>query len=271
MAMTTAIHDNVVTSSCLARMMKTSHQMVVDGLMACTTYYVEAASTDALGNRTVDDGGGAFHPTETAGWAVLLDEDFTTDPGWTVDNGGNAHGWAFGTPTGGGGQHGAPDPTSGVTGDSVYGVNLAGDYDNNLANNQLTLTTPAVDCSLATSLKLRYWRWLGVESSSYDHARVQVSTNGGGSWTTVWENTEDIDGGSWVEDVIDLTAVAAGAPDVTIRWTLGSTDTSYQFAGWNLDDVRLEGAVPCGSLDTVFMDDFETGGCDHWSAEVPGQ
>ena len=67
-----------------------------------------------------------------------------------------------------------PDPTSGYTGMYVYGVNLQGDYDNNLSTDQLKLTTPSLDLSLATSVVLSYRRWLGVESPTYDHARVQV-------------------------------------------------------------------------------------------------
>jgi len=115
---------------------------------------------------------------------------------------------------------------------------------------------------------LRYWRWLGVESPTYDHARVQVSVDGGG-WVTVWENTETIDGGSWVEEVIDLTARAAGHADVRLRWTQGATDTAWQFAGWNLDDVVIEGAFPCDGSSLLFVDGFESGDCSMWSSEVP--
>ena len=48
-----------------------------------------------------------------------------SDPRWfTVGD------WAFGQPTGEGGESGYPDPTSGHTGGYVYGYNLDGDYDN---------------------------------------------------------------------------------------------------------------------------------------------
>ena len=114
-------------------------------------------------------------------------------------------------------------------------------------------------------MQLRYWRWLGVESPTFDHARVQISVDGG-AWTTVWENTETMDGGSWVEESLDLTAQAAGHANVRLRWTLGPTDGSWQFAGWNLDDVRIEGAAPCTGL---FADDFECGTCQNWSLMVP--
>ena len=42
-------------------------------------------------------------------------------------------------------------------------MNLQGDYDPNLATDQLKLTVPSMDLSEATSVVLRYRRWLGVE------------------------------------------------------------------------------------------------------------
>jgi len=107
-----------------------------------------------------------------------------------------------------------------------------------------------------------------VEQPLYDHARVQVSVDGG-AFVTVWENAETINGGSWVEEVVDLTAQAAGHADVRIRWTMGPTDTSWQFAGWNLDDVVIEGAFPCGGTSAIFSDGFESGDCSAWSLMVP--
>ncbi len=246
----------------------TDHSLTATGLESCRLYYFGVASADALGNVTVDTNGGLYYQAETAGWGVLLAETLDASPGWTVNNNGNAHGWAFGVPTGqgGSGYGGEPDPTAGHTGSSVYGVNLNGDYDDDLTDNQLQLQAPSVDCSEATSLVLSYWRWLGVENDSWDHARTQVSVDGG-AWTTVWESAETMPGGSWVQEVVDIGALAAGHADVRVRWTLGSTDGSVVYCGWNLDDVRLEGAVPCTGV--LFADGFENGTCGAWSVESP--
>ena len=246
----------------------TDHELTISGLDPCTRYYVGLESADALGNVSVETNGGMYFMSNTMGWQVFLSETFDADPGWTIDNGGNGLGWAFGQPTGGGGEYGEPDPTAGFTGSNVFGVNLSGDYDNNLSTDQLKLTTGSMDLSLATSAVLSYRRWLGIESPSYDHARVQLSVDGG-PWTTLWENSERIDGGSWVLETIDLSAQAAGHADVRIRWTLGSTDSSWRFAGWNLDDVVIEGAFPCPGSVPVFSDGFETGDCSMWSFEMP--
>ncbi len=94
----------------------TAHSMELTGLDPCTTYFVGVESADALGNVAVDTNGGLYYGAETMGWQVFLTETFDSDPGWEIDNGGNGHGWAFGQPTGGGGEYGEPDPDVGLYG-----------------------------------------------------------------------------------------------------------------------------------------------------------
>ncbi len=154
-----------------------------------------------------------------------------TNPGWTTQDL-----WAFGHPTGGGGQYGGPDPSNGYTGTNVYGYNLSGDYQNDLAERHLTST--ALDCSNLSDVTLKFRRWLGVERSLYDHAYVRVSNNGS-TWTTLWENGSEVADTSWVLQEFDLSAVADGQSTVYLRWTMGTTDESWQYCGWNIDDVEI--------------------------------
>jgi hypothetical protein len=140
-------------------------------------------------------------------------------------------------PTGGGGAYGENDPTSGHTGSNVLGYNLAGDYPNNMSESHLTTT--AIDCSAMQGTVLKFWRWLNVEQPAYDHAYVRVSTNGGASWTTVWTNASEITDAAWTQVTYDISALVDGQPNVLIRWTMGTTDSSWTFSGWNIDDVEL--------------------------------
>jgi hypothetical protein len=165
--------------------------------------------------------------------ATVLSWTMDTDPGW--DREGQ---WAFGQPTGGGGQYGDPDPTSGYDGPNVLGYNLGGDYGNNLP--EYSLTTDAIDCSNLQAVSLRFRRWLNVEQPAYDHAYVRVSTDGN-SWTTIWENGEEITDTSWQLVEYDLSAIADGEATVYLRWVMGSTDGSWQYSGWNLDEVEIRG------------------------------
>ena len=154
------------------------------------------------------------------------------DPGWTTEGG-----WAFGQPTGNGSHN--PDPTSGYTGLNVYGYNLDGDYENGMSETSLTLGP--LDCSNLSLVTLSFRRWLGVERSTYDHAKVQVSNNGT-TWSTVWENASRSMGEtSWTACEYDLSAVAEHQAAVYARWTMGPTDGSFTYSGWNIDDVTVAG------------------------------
>ncbi len=159
--------------------------------------------------------------------------DMSSNPGWTT-----AGSWAYGTPTGGGGQYGNPDPTSGATGPTVYGYNLNGDYENSMAETHLTST--AIDCSELAQVILKFQRYLNVETPTYDHAYVRVS-NDGSSWTTVWQNTSEVTDSGWSLQEFDISSVADGQSTVYLRWTQGTTDSSWQYSGWNIDDVEIWG------------------------------
>ena len=166
---------------------------------------------------------------------VAYDFPMDVDPGWSIEGD-----WAFGQPTGGGTHN--LDPTSGHTGSAVYGYNLGGDYAANMSA-PLYLTTSTLDCSELLHTELRFWRWLGVEQSSYDHASVEIWD--GASWVELWHNPSgygaSVADTAWSEMVFDISAYADGVSDVQIRWGMGSTDTSVQYPGWNVDDVQIWG------------------------------
>lgn len=159
--------------------------------------------------------------------------DMSTNPGWTVEGQ-----WAWGVPTGLGGEHGENDPTGGWNGGAVYGYNLAGDYANSMPERHLTTT--ALDCSGLSAVTLKFQRWLNVEQPAYDHAYVRVS-NDGVSWTTVWQNNSEIVESAWSLVEYNISAVADGQATVYVRWTMGTTDSSWLYSGWNIDEVQIWG------------------------------
>jgi hypothetical protein len=183
-----------------------------------------------------------------------------SDPNWTTEGQ-----WEFGVPQGGGGPE-SYDPISGYTGANVYGYNLAGNYENDMP--EFRLTTSALNCVLAENVTLSFWRWLGVESSLFDHARIQLS-NDGTNWTDVWVNGEgNLADSSWVYCEYDISAVADREPMVFVRWCMGPTDFSYVYAGWNIDDVCLRGNV----FDALFIspsDSFFSVGLEGGPFEPP--
>ena len=168
-----------------------------------------------------------------------------SDPGWTFDD----SNWQWGTPTGSGGaSYGFPDPTSGHTGSNVVGYKLTGDY--RKMNSTKWATTPAIDCTAKTNVMLNFYRWLNVESPTYDHAYIEVSNNGS-TWNRIWENPSEITDSSWSLQSYDISAFADNQPTVYVRWGMGRTDRIWHYSGWNIDDVELLASNP-----SVLVGDF---------------
>ena len=171
-----------------------------------------------------------------------------TDPGWTVTGGSGNNRFQYGIPTGSGGSSGEPDPTSGYTGSHVYGYNLSGDYPNGMSEE--LLTTIPFDCSELTDTVFEFYGWLGVETSTYDHARIRVSNNGS-TWTEIWANGSSMAAGAWTLYSFDVSDVADGQAAVQIQWSMGPTDSSVVYCGWNIDDVSIAGwKLPSGPTPT---------------------
>ncbi len=186
-----------------------------------------------------------------SGLTKIHDFPLSTSPGWSTEGQ-----WAYGQPSGQGGDHGGVDPTSGYTGSNVYGYNLSGDYASDLSPQNLT--TGAIDLSNKTQTELRFKRWLGVEKSQYDHAKILISTDNA-NWSEIFANpySTAIEDTSWNSIAIDISAYADNQSTVYIRWVMGSSDGSWQYCGWNIDDAEIWGNTS-GPSSTVFSDNFET-------------
>ena len=176
--------------------------------------------------------------------STIFFDDFESNLGWTLNGE-----FEIATPSGLGGEHGNPDPISAYSGTNVLGVDLTGigsnpgDYEANISNNAYIATTPNIDCSSFGNCHLKFQRWLGVENNSYDNARIQITNDGGSSWSTLWSNGgSTISETSWGAQDIDISTYANGNV-IKIRFTIGSTDGGWQYCGWNIDDVKVEGDI----------------------------
>jgi immune inhibitor A len=142
----------------------------------------------------------------------------------------------------------------------------ADDLNNTLASPSFTV--PA-DASLTA--KVQY----AIEAD-FDYAFVEVSTNGGSSWTTVPTNLstdEDPNGtnpgggitgssdGAWVDLTADLAAYAGQAASVRFRY---STDGGTTETGFMVDDVAVGTALTedFEDLSGWSVDGFQTVGAD---------
>ncbi|HPQ41749.1 MAG TPA: S8 family serine peptidase, partial [bacterium] len=215
---------------------KTEHTVLITGLEECTDYLYAIMAWDAAGNMVVDDNGGAYYPFKTYRRIIAIDEPMDTDPGWATEGD-----WAFGVP-----QGKAGDPTSGFTGDNVYGYNLDGAYENNMP--VYALTSPSFDLTSAVETTVGYALWVGVGAYPDDQISWDVSLDGGTSWIPLFNNSYF--GGPmqmdfWVPIAVPLGDLVDGYPDVRFRWTMGPTDDTGVFAGWNIDDFTIEYDQDC--------------------------
>ena len=149
--------------------------------------------------------------------------------GWSLSSGG---GWAHGFDTSLGATNGVHSGSS-----AIYTYN--GNYPNRMSTTYWA-TSPTIDCSSCSgSWDLKFWKRLGVESSSYDRAYVSVKSNTG--WVNVYSNprssTNDV---SFIESTYDISNYVAGNSAFQVRFGLGSTDGSITYTGWNIDDVVIE-------------------------------
>ncbi len=114
-----------------------------------------------------------------------------------------------------------------------------GDYPNN-ATTTMTLNS-GLDLSESTTAALVFWHRYDTESG-YDFCLVEVSTNGGGSWTQVASYSGLL--GGWTEVTIDLDSYV-GTSDFKVRFILDS-DGWVQKDGWYVDDVHVFADQPTG-------------------------
>ncbi|TVR45628.1 MAG: hypothetical protein EA402_04055 [Planctomycetota bacterium] len=160
----------------------------------------------------------------------LYQTDFANASGWTLEGQ-----WEVGEPSGVDGN-----PSTAVIGNQILGYHLAGTYDNNMT--ALRATSPAISIDDYPYLRLQFERWLGVENGIYDRASIEYQLDNG-SWQLLWQNpnTTLIDT-RWtpVSYAIENSQLAT---TLRLRFTMGTTDGSVVYAGWNIDDFQVLGAA----------------------------
>lgn len=85
--------------------------------------------------------------------------------------------------------------------------------------------------------RVRFWHKYATEAN-FDYANVQVSGNGGTSWTTVASYNGTLS--TWTQVSIDLGAYVG--QNLLLRFQLTS-DSNTTADGWYIDDLEIEGAA----------------------------
>ncbi|MDW8069660.1 MAG: S8 family serine peptidase, partial [Anaerolineae bacterium] len=158
-------------------------------------------------------------------WITFYSQDFEASNGGFTTYGSNST-WEWGTPTTG--------PRSAHSGTNVWATNLDGDYNN---NENSYLESPNIDLSaLVGPFVFSWWQWLRTEAY-FDYADVQVSNDGGVTWTTVYGPVSGNIDSNWRQRTVSLGPEYA-VSNFRVRFHL-YTDGSVIYPGWYVDDVEI--------------------------------
>jgi hypothetical protein len=192
-------------------------------------------------------------------------------------------------------EHGAATKSGGASpvahsGSYAYVTRLAVAYSSgSTANRAEQLRSPVFSLANAQSATLTFWHWYDIEINSgtnyCDGARVDISTNGGTSWSVLTPNGGYPgtvgDGGfacgvTWLEGSQVYGGLSGGWVQATFNLNsyLGSASTHIRFVfaqdpltgigGWYIDDVVVS-YVPSGTPPTVTV--TSPNGGEPWVAQ----
>jgi len=174
----------------------------------------------------------------------------TLPTGWSlVDNAGTGVQWRFDDPKS------RRNLTGGVGPFAIIDSDYAG-----AKNVDAVLRSPVMDFSAETTVILEFnydFRWYSYGENEV--ADVDVSVNGGTTWTNVWRRSGANDRGPKTARV-DISALAAGQANVRIRFHY--YNAKYEW-WWEVDDIFVGNAVcelPAGGLIVGEVFDANTGG-----------
>ena len=175
-----------------------------------------------------------YYQTYQGHTKALYCTSMDTDPfqeGWTTGTSdGTPSPWSWGVPT-----SGATDPHAAYSGTHVLAQVLDGDY-NPMSYSFVQL--PPIDVGNYSDVRLQYRRWLGVEDSHFDQARIL--TNDNVAWVNFTENNGDASARQhidreWRFHDVPLSSHFTGR-ELNLKFDLKS-DPGLQLGGWTIDDL----------------------------------
>ncbi len=162
----------------------------------------------------------------------------------------NAAGWNLGTQWAigaaqssscGNSSCGGNDPGTDHTGtndNGVAGVGI-GSCTGTTAHGDYCLTSPNVNLtSEPGAVSLSYYRHLHSDQGPYQVDHVDVSSNGGSSWTSVWTSgNQCTNDGQWTLQTFDVTPHKSAS--FRVRFCYNAQANAYDVGGFSVDDVSL--------------------------------
>ncbi|MFN0006992.1 MAG: choice-of-anchor J domain-containing protein [Planctomycetota bacterium] len=147
-----------------------------------------------------------------------------------------------------------------------YGIESSCNFDGPLVDFRfLRLAAPIALPTGGGGVFLDFWSMSSVESETFwDTRKVRVSTDGGASWTTVFQIDPEFE--SWTHHTVDLSSYAGQTIDLAFVFWAGDSALN-DYLGWLIDDVKIRtafelyrrscfgdgtaAACPCGNSSAV--------------------
>ena len=224
-----------------------------NGIAVGTTYYYKVRATDESNGQEDSNTAEASAATSASGTTTPVNEAFASgDPptGWSLVNGGTGtQRWTTTNP-------GSRTPPAGIT--DPFEI-IDSDWDGYGNTQDDSLITPAFSAAGATAVTLEldtYYR----DYDNNDYAYIDVSSNGGATWTNVATWTANVGSSSTAShQTLDITTQAAGSANVKVRFHYIGTWGWY----WFVDNVKITvTATACSSTpsDVTYLTARSTSG-----------
>ncbi len=148
---------------------------------------------------------------------IALADDFETPQGWTFEHEDLLDGaWQRGVPIGGG-ERGDPPADFDGSGQCYLTANRVGNSD--VDGGPTRLISPPLDVSGLPDPVLRYARWFSNDDQDADRLEVEVSADGGASWTLLESVGDSGASAGWVERTFRLADYVPLTSDVRVRFS----------------------------------------------------
>jgi len=219
-----------------------------DLMLPAGTYEVSASAagygTETAAGVVADAGSTTILDFALNPFQTLMEDDVEGgNVGWTA-----AGQWAITSEASSSPTHSWTDSPGGEYGDNW-------DY---------SLTSPVLDLTDVVGVVVEFSHIHALETG-YDYGYVEISTDGGSTWTTV-ASFNGFQTASWDRVVLEIPALD-DAPNARVRFRI-DTDVSVTEDGWHIDDIVVRGYedLPPGLM---FRDGFEGGDASAWSEVSP--
>jgi len=226
----------------------TAHSIPLTGLNACTDYVYSVTSNDVAGNSITDDNSGSFFAFTTTGVTTIFGDDAEAGLGnWVTGGGPASNQWHAST----------CDSQSPTHSFKAGPTTCGGQYSNNV---NVTLTS-VNGYDIVAGSRLEFAENYSTEQD-FDFCTVQISTNGGSSWTTI--DSYSGNSGGWHQKQYDLTSYAGTGRKFRLQF---SSDVSVTSTGWLVDDFAIVSPGPCQAA-CAYSQDFNDA-TQEWIEEKP--